>query len=67
MLLGSFQCSNGLLNCLQICAAFRGTYLDTKDKAEAINKFNLDEQADLRLEFYQVWLALLHAVIVLDN
>lgn len=32
---------------MQICAAFRGTYLDTKDKADAINKLKVDEQAGL--------------------
>uniref|UniRef100_A0A7M5WU63 Dynein heavy chain tail domain-containing protein n=1 Tax=Clytia hemisphaerica TaxID=252671 RepID=A0A7M5WU63_9CNID len=35
---------------LKICAAFRGTYLDTKDKADEINTFKVEEQAELNEE-----------------
>ncbi|XP_057302207.1 uncharacterized protein LOC130636487 isoform X2 [Hydractinia symbiolongicarpus] len=31
---------------LRICAAFRGTYLDTKDQADAINRLKVEEQAE---------------------
>lgn len=33
---------------LRICAAFRGTYLDTKDQADAINRLKVEEQAEFR-------------------
>lgn len=43
-----FQSQGFLRQSLKICAAFRGTYLDTKDKADEINTFKVEEQAELK-------------------
>ena len=43
-----FQSHSHLKDALQICASFRGQYLDTKDKADAINEKKLAEQSGTR-------------------
>ena len=36
----------GLKDALKVCAAYRGTYLDTKDKADDINTEKVSETAE---------------------
>eukprot|EP00795_Rhopilema_esculentum_P016198 gene16198-7569_t len=44
---------SNLKEALQICASFRGRYLDTKDKADALNQQKLAEQIGTRYLFRQ--------------
>ena len=40
------QSYSKLKEALRVCAAFRGTYLDYKDKADAVNERNKREHAE---------------------
>lgn len=40
------QSYSKLKRALRICASFRGTYLDTRDKADAVNKHNVESNAE---------------------
>ena len=40
------QSYSKLKEALRVCAAFRGTYLDYRDKAEDINEANKQEHAE---------------------
>ena len=40
------QSYSKLKEALRVCAAFRGTYLDYKDKADAVNDRNKQEHAE---------------------
>jgi len=35
-----------LKDALKVCAAFRGTYLDYRDKSDIINEANIQEHSD---------------------
>ena len=41
-----YQSYTKLKDALRVCAAFRGKYLDYRDKANEINEFNRREHAD---------------------
>ena len=43
---------SNLKEALQLCASFRGCYLDTKDKADVVNEQKLAERKGTRSEYY---------------
>lgn len=42
-----WQSYAGLKEALRVCAAYRGTYLDMKDKADVINEEKVSELAEV--------------------